>query len=67
MAQVKDPVCGMTVDSENTPWQSVYKGNKHYFCAPGCKTAFDANPETYLKEPSAHHHGKHHHKHHGHS
>ncbi|MBE2201377.1 MAG: YHS domain-containing protein [Anaerolinea sp.] len=48
MAQVKDVVCGMMVDSETAEYQSEYKGKPYYFCAPGCKRAFDANPETCL-------------------
>jgi YHS domain-containing protein len=43
-----DPVCKMTVDEKNPPATSVYKGDKHYFCAVGCKKAFDKNPEKYL-------------------
>jgi YHS domain-containing protein len=27
---------------------SEYKGQKYYFCAPGCKKAFDKEPEKYL-------------------
>ncbi len=62
MAQVKDPVCGMMVDSETTQWKSEYQGATYYFCAPGCKTAFDADPETHLRE-AGEGHGKHHHSH----
>jgi YHS domain-containing protein len=43
-----DPVCRMKVDEKQAPATSVYKGNKYYFCAVGCKKAFDANPEKYL-------------------
>jgi len=41
MAQVKDVVCGMMVDSETTELKSEYKDETYYFCGPGCKTAFD--------------------------
>ena len=44
MTQVKDVVCGMMVDSETTQFKSEYKGKTYYFCAPGCKTAFDKKP-----------------------
>lgn len=44
----KDPVCGMTVP-ETSPLVSDYKGDKYYFCAPGCKGRFDADPEKYLQ------------------
>lgn len=45
----KDPVCGMDVDEKKAPAKSVYQGKAYYFCAPGCKKAFDANPQKYLK------------------
>ena len=48
MAQVLDPVCKMTIDSEKAAAKSDYKGKTYYFCAPGCKKAFDADPEKYL-------------------
>jgi YHS domain-containing protein len=54
MAQVKDIVCGMMVDSKTAQFKSEYDGEHYYFCAPGCKRAFDANPETYL----GHDHGE---------
>ncbi len=44
-----DPVCKMEVDVKNPPATSEYKGKKYYFCAMGCKKAFDADPEKYLK------------------
>jgi Cu+-exporting ATPase len=43
-----DPVCKMTVDEKTAAATSEYKGKKYYFCAVGCKKAFDANPEKYL-------------------
>jgi len=46
---VKDPVCGMMVDPKTAPAKSEYKGQTYYFCAPGCKVAFDRDPERYLK------------------
>jgi YHS domain-containing protein len=45
-----DPVCKMTVDEATAKFQSDYKGTTYYFCAPGCKKAFDADPEKYLKK-----------------
>ncbi len=43
-----DPVCGMTVDVATAKLTSDYKGKTIYFCAPGCKRAFDRAPEKYL-------------------
>jgi Cu+-exporting ATPase len=45
-----DPVCKMEVDEKKAPATSEYKGKKYYFCAMGCKKAFDTNPEKYLAE-----------------
>jgi YHS domain-containing protein len=44
----KDPVCGMEVDERTAAGTSEYKGKTYYFCAPGCKRAFDLDPEKYL-------------------
>lgn len=53
MAQeAKDPVCGMMVDIATAQHKSEYKGKTYYFCAAGCKTAFDRNPEQYLSQKS---------------
>ena len=44
---VKDPVCGMTIDEKKAAGTSEYQGKTYYFCAPGCKVKFDANPASY--------------------
>ena len=43
-----DPVCKMNVDEKTAKLTSEYKDKKYYFCAPGCKKAFDETPEKYL-------------------
>jgi YHS domain-containing protein len=43
-----DPVCKMTVDEKKAPVTSDYEGKKYYFCASGCKKAFDKDPDKYL-------------------
>ena len=56
-----DPVCGMEVDEKTAAAKSEYKGKTYYFCAPGCKSAFDKDPEKYLSgEVSPSSHGHHH-------
>ena len=35
----------MMVDPETAPAKTVYKGKTYYFCAPGCKAAFEKDPE----------------------
>lgn len=58
---VKDPVCGMMVDPETAPAKVEYKGQTYYFCALGCKAAFEKAPEKYLGAAASgeehHHHG----------
>jgi YHS domain-containing protein len=44
----KDPVCGMDVDEAIARHTAEYDGQTYYFCAPGCKKAFEAEPQTYL-------------------
>jgi Cu+-exporting ATPase len=44
----KDPVCGMEVDERTARHKSDYQGQTYYFCAPGCKRAFEADPKKYL-------------------
>jgi YHS domain-containing protein len=48
MAISIDPICKMKVDESKCKIISEYKGKKYYFCAPGCKKAFDQNPEKDL-------------------
>lgn len=56
-----DPVCKMEVD-ENSPAATYeYQGTTYYFCAPGCKAAFEKNPEKYLQSSSDQEHHEHHH------
>lgn len=49
MEKVKDLVCGMMIDPEKAAATSEYKGKTYYFCAKGCKVAFDKEPEKYIK------------------
>jgi len=45
-----DPVCNMEVEESTAAATSEYKGKKYYFCAAGCKKAFDQDPEKYLAQ-----------------
>jgi YHS domain-containing protein len=42
-----DPVCKMEVDEKTARFKTEYKGETYYFCAPGCKKAFEEKPEEY--------------------
>lgn len=50
----KDPVCGMSVSRLSAVAESQHNGKPYYFCALACKTAFDSNPESYLKPHRQH-------------
>lgn len=52
MAQVKDPVCGMTIDSDKAAAQSEYQGRTFYFCSAQCKRQFDAAPVRFAANES---------------
>lgn len=46
---IKDPVCGMTVNPTLAAGSSKYAGETHFFCSSGCKQKFDNAPEAYTK------------------
>ena len=49
MATAVDPICNMDVDTENPPGgKSEHKGTTYFFCGPGCRIAFEKDPEKYL-------------------
>lgn len=57
----KDPVCGMMVEPATAAASYEYEGKTYYFCAVGCKAAFEKDPAKYLgKAPSTHSHQTHH-------
>ena len=47
MAAVKDPVCGMTLDSEKAPYHLAHEDHTHYFCSKECLQKFEADPARY--------------------
>lgn len=50
---VKDPVCGMEVDSTTAEHRFAYRGATYWFCCGGCRDRFESNPEKYLHPESA--------------
>ena len=40
-----DLVCGMTVPADETSRPFEYEGQTYYFCCPGCRTAFEKEPD----------------------
>jgi Cu+-exporting ATPase len=51
--QVKDPVCGMSVDPHTAKYRAEHDGHPYYFCSAGCRTKFLADPARYLDPASA--------------
>jgi YHS domain-containing protein len=39
--KVKDPVCGMMVETTSATIVGTYGGKKVYFCAPTCKRTYE--------------------------
>ena len=46
-AELKDPVCGMTVGTDS-PHHVRYNDHDYYFCSEHCETRFNNAPEDYL-------------------
>lgn len=47
--QVTDPLCHMTIDSEQAAAREVWKGRTNYFCSKSCHEEFVAAPDGYVK------------------
>ena len=48
----KDLVCGMQVRISDAPAEYELNGKTYYFCMPGCRDTFQANPERFA--PATH-------------
>ncbi len=47
---VKDPVCGMMVNSKKPPATAVHRNQKYYFCSPGCMKEFEDDPARFVDQ-----------------
>ena len=56
MAQVTDPVCGMSVDTEKAAAKAEHGGETYYFCSEACRKKFAAEPGRYAREPGPERH-----------
>ena len=45
----RDPVCGMNVDPGKAAATVEHAGRTYYFCAKGCATRFEKEPERFLR------------------
>jgi xanthine dehydrogenase accessory factor len=50
VAQVIDLVCGMSVVAEKSNRPFEYEDTTYYFCAPGCRTAFEKDPTSFINQ-----------------
>jgi len=48
--EVIDLVCGMAVAAEKSNRPFDYEGTTYYFCAPGCRTAFEKDPSSFINQ-----------------
>jgi uncharacterized protein len=44
----RDPVCGMSVQPRHA-LSADHAGTRHFFCGPGCRARFQAEPERYAR------------------
>src|SRR5690349_8560576 len=45
---VRDPVCEMEIDPTSAAGQSIYRGQKYFFCSDHCRRKFEANPAEFV-------------------
>lgn len=50
---VRDPVCGMTVDTGTAVHKHNLAGTDYFFCSAGCLGKFKADPDRYLNPKSS--------------
>ncbi|MFQ5520110.1 MAG: XdhC family protein [Candidatus Methylomirabilia bacterium] len=53
--EVRDPVCGMSVEIASASYRSERAGRNFFFCCLRCKQAFDQAPEHYLAQTGSQH------------
>jgi len=47
-AEVRDPVCGMTVDQAKSKYRAEHAGHSYVFCSARCREKFTAEPARYV-------------------
>ena len=48
LLEATDPVCGMTISVEGASVTYDYNGTTYFFCCPGCRATFAADPDKAL-------------------
>lgn len=53
MAQVRDPVCGVMVETAKAVGPVTYRERTYYFCTDEHRRQFEANPDRFAREQSS--------------
>ena len=48
-SEVRDPVCGMSVDPAKSRFSHEHDGRTYHFCCGGCHAAFKSDPTAFLE------------------
>jgi len=59
MAEIRDPVCGATVDPNTAEHKAIHENKVYYFCSAKCQTEFNKNHGLYLQQSSSNRHAAH--------
>lgn len=51
--EATDPVCKMTVAADESSRPYEHDGVTYYFCCPGCRSAFEADPAQFLSQEAS--------------
>jgi Cu+-exporting ATPase len=60
--EVRDEVCGMTIDAEGAAGNAEFEGKTYHFCSDRCRDLFQEDPDRYLptdtqrRNPGGRHH-----------
>ena len=49
MEKIKDLVCGMEIDKDESAASYDYQGKTFHFCSEGCRNEFTNSPGVYIK------------------
>jgi YHS domain-containing protein len=55
---VHDPICHMDIEIMDAAGRSDYANMTYYFCSPGCKVDFDADPDAALEAEANYDHSQ---------
>lgn len=48
---LKDPVCGETLDAGVIRRASLFQGHEYFFCSDACQEKFLGHPEAFVRTP----------------